>query len=143
MNIRRSIQTAVPSGLIFISYGSDCPSSTFSGLYCMYWWNPDSSMPHVAYNVHERNKYTVNNHTYNHTSQKTQRISPTQTSRLTEYSFWTGRVGSRRLTLPDFKTIGTSRGQVCQPYAPAAFTPQETCLVLVPVRGSVDPRASQ
>jgi hypothetical protein len=32
---------------------------------------------------------------------------------------------SRRLRLPDFKTIGTWRGQGCQPYAPAAFTPRK------------------
>jgi hypothetical protein len=30
--------------------------------------------------------------------------------------------GSRRLRLPDIKTIGTWRWQGCQPYAPAAFT---------------------
>jgi len=30
--------------------------------------------------------------------------------------------GSRRLRLPNFKTIGTRRWQGCQPYAPAAFT---------------------
>jgi hypothetical protein len=35
----------------------------------------------------------------------------------------TGTEGSRRLWLPDFKTIGTLRWQGCQPYAPAAFTP--------------------
>jgi hypothetical protein len=34
-----------------------------------------------------------------------------------------GPEGSRRLRLPDFKTIGTWRCQDCQPYAPAAFTP--------------------
>jgi hypothetical protein len=31
----------------------------------------------------------------------------------------TGSEGSRRLRLPDFKTIGTRRWQGCQPYAPA------------------------
>jgi len=35
---------------------------------------------------------------------------------------WTGPKGSRRLRLPDFKTIGTWRWQGCQPYASAAFT---------------------
>jgi hypothetical protein len=34
----------------------------------------------------------------------------------------TGPEGSRRLRLPDFKTIGTRRWQGCQPYASAAFT---------------------
>jgi hypothetical protein len=38
---------------------------------------------------------------------------------------WTGHEGSRRLRLPDFKTIGTWRWQGCQPYAPAAFTPRK------------------
>ena len=38
---------------------------------------------------------------------------------------WTGPEGSSRLRLPDFKTIGTWRGQGCQPYAPAAFTPRK------------------
>jgi hypothetical protein len=37
----------------------------------------------------------------------------------------TGPEGSRRFRLPDFKTIGTSRWQGCQPYAPAAFTPRK------------------
>ena len=37
---------------------------------------------------------------------------------------WTGSEGCRRLKLPDFKTIGTLRWYGCQPYSPAAFTPQ-------------------
>jgi hypothetical protein len=37
----------------------------------------------------------------------------------------TGSEGSRRLRLPDFKTIGTWRWQGCQPYAPAAYTPRK------------------
>ena len=47
---------------------------------------------------------------------------------------WTGPEGFRRLRLPDFKTIDTYRWQVCQPYAPAAFIPQEILLVLVSVK---------
>jgi hypothetical protein len=35
---------------------------------------------------------------------------------------WTGPEGSRRLRLPDFKTVSTWKWQGCQPYAPAAFT---------------------
>jgi hypothetical protein len=31
---------------------------------------------------------------------------------------------SRRLRLPEFKTISTCRWQCCQPYAPAAFIPE-------------------
>jgi len=46
---------------------------------------------------------------------------------------WTG---SRRLRLPGF---WDSR-QGCQPNAPTAFTPQEIFLVIISVRGWVDPR---
>jgi hypothetical protein len=48
---------------------------------------------------------------------------------------WTGPEGSRRLRLPDFKTIGTCRWHGSQSYAPSAFTPQEIFLVLIFVRG--------
>ena len=30
--------------------------------------------------------------------------------------------GSRTLRFPDFQTIGTRRGEGCEPYAPAVFT---------------------
>jgi hypothetical protein len=35
----------------------------------------------------------------------------------------TGPEGSRRLRLPDFKTIGSRRWYACQPYALPAFIP--------------------
>jgi hypothetical protein len=38
---------------------------------------------------------------------------------------WTGPKGSRRLRLPDFKTVGTRGWQVCQPYAPTTLTPRK------------------
>ena len=42
---------------------------------------------------------------------------------------------------PYFQTVGTWRWQGCQPYAPAAFIPQEIFLVFICVSGRIDPRA--
>jgi hypothetical protein len=47
----------------------------------------------------------------------------------------TGPDASRRLRLPDFKTIGTRRWLGFQLYAPAIFNPQKIFLVLIFVRG--------
>jgi len=48
---------------------------------------------------------------------------------------WIGPENSRGLRLPDFKAVGTWRSQGRQPYAPAAFAPQEIFLVPIAVRG--------
>jgi hypothetical protein len=53
---------------------------------------------------------------------------------------WTGPEGSRKLRLPDFKTIVIWRRYSCQPYAPVAFTPQEIFPILISVRGWVESR---
>ena len=42
---------------------------------------------------------------------------------LTGVKAWTGPAGSKRLSLPDFHTIGTWMWKSCQLYAPAALTP--------------------
>jgi len=41
--------------------------------------------------------------------------------------------GSRKLWFPYYMTLAQDDG--CQPYAPAAFYPQEMLLVLISVRG--------
>ena len=43
--------------------------------------------------------------------------------------------GSRRMRLPDFKTVGIRRWKGCQTNEPAAFKPQAIFLELISVRG--------
>jgi len=38
---------------------------------------------------------------------------------------WSGPEGSRKLRFPDFMTTAQDGGKVCQPYAPATFTPRK------------------
>ena len=38
---------------------------------------------------------------------------------------WSGPEGYRKLRFPDFNTTAQDGGKVCQPYAPAAFTPSK------------------
>jgi hypothetical protein len=46
---------------------------------------------------------------------------------------WNGSEVFRKLGFPDYITTAQDGG--CQPYAPAAFNPQEMLLVLISVRG--------
>jgi hypothetical protein len=55
---------------------------------------------------------------------------------------WTVPEGFGRLRAPEFIHNRHMKWQVCHPYAPAAFTPQETSPVLISERDEVDPRAS-
>ena len=51
---------------------------------------------------------------------------------------WTGREGFRRLTLSDFETIGIG-GKVVSPTHRSHLVRQKYFLILISVRGSVDP----
>ena len=54
---------------------------------------------------------------------------------------WTSPEGLWNLRLSDFKTIDTWRFQVCEPYAPAAFTTKKIFPVPISVRSWVEPGA--
>ena len=89
--------------------------------------------------------YTIYTHTHTHTLSLSLSLSHTHTVKLNVKAIplqaWTGPEGSRRLKFPDFKIFGTIWWYDCQLYTPAAFTPQEIFLVLVPVRVWGYPRA--
>jgi len=54
--------------------------------------------------------------------EKYRSLSSSKKGKAIPLQAWTGPEGSRRLRLPDFKTIGTWRWYGCQSYGPAALT---------------------
>ena len=68
-------------------------------------------------------------------------IKQTQKGKSVPLQAWSGPEGSRKLRFPDFMTTAHKGGKVVSLTHQSPLPPQEIFLVLISVRGWVDPRA--